>query len=89
MAPIISVKKIDRGVAARDYGWRFAAHPNGVSVARFSGTVREVERGFQCFRHLANRGVLERIFNALSDDPNCENVFVDGTTAPRQTRTGH
>ncbi|MCY4290727.1 MAG: hypothetical protein OXC72_03075, partial [Roseovarius sp.] len=60
-----------------------------VSVARFSGTVREVERGFQCFRHLANRGVLERIFNALSDDPDCENVFVDGTTAPRQTRTGH
>ena len=34
---------------------------------------------FQRFRRLAKRGVFKRVFNALSDDPDFEYVFVDGT----------
>ena len=41
---------------------------------------------FQRFRRLAKRGVFQRVSDALSDDPDFEYVFVDGTIvqAPRK-----
>ena len=83
IAPLISGKKGDRGVTARDNRlfiegvlWRVRTGcPWRDLPARF-GKWNSV---FQRFRRLAKRGVFKRVFNALSDDPDFEYVFVDGT----------
>ena len=83
IAPLISGKKGDRGVTAGDNRlfiegvlWRVRTGcPWRDLPARF-GKWNSV---FQRFRRLAKRGVFKRVFNALSDDPDFEYVFVDGT----------
>ena len=83
MAPLISGKKGDRGVTAGDNRlfiegvlWRVRTGcPWRDLPARF-GKWNSV---FQRFWRLAKRDVFKRVFNALSDDPDFEYVFVDGT----------
>ena len=86
MESVMSGGKGDRGVAARD------------NRPFLEGVLRRIRTGcpwrdlpprfgkrngvFQRFRRLAGKGVFERVFTALSDDPDFEHVFVDGTTVP-------
>ncbi|MDH6271023.1 hypothetical protein LZK77_01630 [Rhizobium leguminosarum] len=47
------------------------------SLAGFAERIRQLEYGLQARRRLIAQGVFERIFDAVSDDPDMEHAMID------------
>lgn len=55
------------------------ANPDGIAMARLPAQFGNWNSLFKRFRRWALSGVIERVFNVLSDEFDFEYVFVDGT----------
>lgn len=83
IAPLLPGKASDRGVTAKDNRlfleavlWRVRTGLPWRDLPVGFGPWNSI---FQRFRRWAKAGVFERIFNALSGDPDFEYVIIDGT----------